>query len=94
MSEGLINGRLENWHSEQRTEDYEFMLFGNVYDHGPDRYFEDGERVHTSLVIAPPGHVFKEGDIVQTRNSRYLLGKSMGDVLKDLQQKEKDNDGN
>ena len=73
--ETLITARLENWHSEKCGEG-EFRICGNIYNDEPIRNLPDGMRVHTSKIIAAPDHVFKEGDIVQTRNSNYLLGKS------------------
>lgn len=61
-----INGRLENWHMLGNC------ICGNLYD-DPDKRWKKGEYVRTSLV-RDSIESLKPGDIVQTKNSRYLLG--------------------
>lgn len=48
-------------------------LYGKAYDHPR---FEDGTLVRTSTVISEPGdEPAKEGDVLETRNTFYELGK-------------------
>lgn len=76
MSNEEVTGRLENWYLHGYV-----LLVGDIYDDIRGR-FEDGQSIHTSA-IKDNGDNIKEGDVVQTRNSRYLLGNrwcpSMGD---------------
>lgn len=69
-----VTGRLENWtavlhNMTQRTH----VIYGDMYDDERNR-FDDGTRVNTSTTSQTE---FKEGDIVETRNSSYLLGKPL-----------------
>lgn len=48
-------------------------LYGNVHHHPR---FEDGTLVQTSSVVSEPGdEPAKEGDVLETRNTFYELGK-------------------
>ena len=65
-----VTGRLEDWRIQQVTKK-ECIVWGDCYDDIRDR-FRDGELIHTSGV---KNCKMKEGDIITTRNSTYLLGK-------------------
>jgi len=65
-----ITGRLENWAREQVTRK-EFIIWGDVYDDIHERW-RDGQWIHTSGI---KNRKCKEGDVVTTRNSAYLLGR-------------------
>ncbi len=65
-----LTGRLEGWSIQQVTKK-EFIVWGSVFDDVHKRFF-DGQRIHTSGIKSRP---LKEGDVVETRNSTYLLGK-------------------
>lgn len=62
-----INGRLEYWYYSPTT----LRIAGHIYD-DPDTRWPEGTQIHTSRVV--PGE-FVEGQIVNTLNSAYLLGK-------------------
>jgi hypothetical protein len=64
-----ITGRLEKWVIQERGLE-EFVVWGHVYDDTRER-FPDGTMIHTSGIRSRP---LKEGDVVTTRNSTYLLG--------------------
>lgn len=68
MTEDTITGRLENWHWDM----YFKIIWGNIYD-DINKRFVDGTWIHTSDIEGQKE--CKEGDIVKTRNSSYLLGK-------------------
>ena len=70
-SEQVITGRLERWAVQHSPSRDEFIIWGNVYDDIHSR-FRDGTWIHTSGIKARD---VKEGDVVTTRNSTYLLGK-------------------
>lgn len=61
--------KLNGWHIQQITK-REFIIWGNVEGDKNNR-FEDGMTIHTSGI---KNRKVSEGDIVQTRNSKYLLG--------------------
>lgn len=65
-----LTGRLENWSKDSSFN----ILWGNIYDDQMERW-EDGQIIHTSDIKGLQKLDLKEGDIVQTLNSRYLLGK-------------------
>jgi hypothetical protein len=69
-----VTGRLENWIYDPLWN----VVWGNVYDDARKR-FRDGEWIHTSDIpvtrVGRTGDVLKEGDIIKTLNSKYLLGK-------------------
>lgn len=69
MSKIKITGRLEGWHQDNL---YEFILWGNIFGDSKQR-FRDGTRIHTSYIVTPSDE-WKEGAVVKTRNSTYLLG--------------------
>lgn len=65
-----ITGRLENW-----SWDLKFpIIWGFLYDDIHKRW-RDGQMIHTSSIDKKKFRDVKEGDIVETMNSRYLLGK-------------------
>ena len=65
-----LTGTLENWYVEQVTKK-EFIIWGNVFN-DVARRFRNGEYIHTSGI---KNRSVKGGDIVNTRNSTYKLGK-------------------
>ena len=59
-----------------RLEDWTIMIvcaYGEIHDDIHERW-ENGHRIRTSTVIEANREP-KEGDIIKTRNSTYLLGK-------------------
>jgi len=68
MSE--YTAKLNNWHCQQITKK-EFIIWG-VVDGDKLNRFPDGALIHTSGI---KNKAVKEGDIVATRNNKYLLGK-------------------
>lgn len=62
--------KLNNWHCQQITKK-EFIIWGLVEGDLLKR-FPDGDIIHTSGI---KNRKVSEGDIVATRNSKYLLGK-------------------
>ncbi len=68
-----VTGRLERWHVGMYDEGGEVVIWGDVYEDVHGR-FNDGTYIHTSGIKAG---AFKEGDVVTTRNSTYLLGTKM-----------------
>ncbi len=72
MTETIITGRLENW-----TYDLVWkVLLGDIYEDTKGR-FQDGLWIHTSVLKHTKEEIkaFKEGDVVTTKYSTYLLGK-------------------
>jgi len=67
-----ITGRIENWTRVQVTAK-EFVIYGNLYEDSKER-FEDGTPIKTSGI---KNTALKEGDVVTTRNSKYLLGQEL-----------------
>ena len=65
-----VTGRLENWFPDKATKK-EFIIWGNIYEDNDGRW-ADGYFIHTSGILH---RKVSEGDVVQTRNSSYLLGK-------------------
>lgn len=63
---GDVTGRLENWVYDPIWR----VFWGHLYDDVHKRW-SDGTWIHTSHCPKPDA---KEGDIVTTLNSRYLLG--------------------
>ena len=59
---------LENWYIDLLGN----VLYGNVYFDSKNR-FKNGDLIHTSKVLNP--ETFGELDIIQTRNTKYLLGR-------------------
>ena len=62
--------RLENWLLVMLTKKTA-IIYGECYEDEKGR-FPDGSFIHTSKVIPKK---YKEGDVVETLNSTYLLGK-------------------
>ena len=77
MKRTKITGRLEEWFIGREIGD-EFLVWGHCYDDVHERFF-DGQLIHTSGIRIRP---LKEGDVVETRNSTYLLGKQLTRVEK------------
>ena len=71
MSE--VTGRLEFWHVSVPAITGEVMVWGDVYDDERGR-FNNGTYIHTS---GCENKEYKEGDVVVTRNSTYLLGEKL-----------------
>ena len=67
----MITGRLENWSLDPSFN----MMWGHIYGDIHKRFY-DGAFIHTSSLKHPVKTEHKEGDIIQTRNSTYLLGKA------------------
>lgn len=65
-----VTGRLEGWYWDS----YHGIIWGYLYDDIRERWW-DGARIHTSLITSHKLGEAKEGDIVTTLNSTYLLGK-------------------
>lgn len=63
-----ITGRLEGWYWDDEYD----IIYGYLYDDVKERWW-DGARMHTSYIN--DGRNQKEGDVVTTLNSVYLLGK-------------------
>lgn len=64
-----ITGTLENWSYDRHHR----VFWGQIYGDTKGR-FRDGTMIHTS---ACEFNKNKEGDIIETLNSRYKLGKFM-----------------
>jgi len=65
-----VTGRLENWYVANG------VVWGNLHDDVRKRW-DDGEHIRTSTVQGSTTNL-KEGEVVKTRNSLYLLGKKAG----------------
>lgn len=63
-----ITAQLEDWWYDQ----FFHVYWGHIYGDRKNR-FRDGTRIHTSSVKPKERHK-REGDIIETLNSRYLLG--------------------
>ncbi|WP_373088760.1 hypothetical protein [Zhongshania sp.] len=77
MSDSEVTGRIENWWIGWSYKK-EYQIAGNLYDDVHGRW-EDGVLFHTSGIQSKdfPIHKLQPGDVVQTRNSRYLLGEKL-----------------
>lgn len=62
----IKGGHLEKWALHEVTNDRQ-IVWGTIT--GDDR-FRDGDRIHTSLVLA----VHEDANILETRNTYYTLG--------------------
>lgn len=67
----MPTARLENWTTICKS------LYGEIHDDEKKRW-EDGHPIKVSRFEHPPVAELKEGDIVVTNNSSYLLGKRIG----------------
>lgn len=78
MENKEVIGRLENWFIAfwgDGTKD--LVVWGDIYDDKRKR-FKDGLHIHTSYLIEINESNMKdvkEGDVIKTKNSYYLLGK-------------------
>jgi hypothetical protein len=68
MSEQQVTGRLEYWWYDEINH----VFWGYLYDDIRKRWW-DGVHIHTSCCHNPDA---KEGDVIKTLNSTYLLGKA------------------
>lgn len=70
-----LTGRLEGWKPDPRMYGDEYIIWGNCYNDSRFR-FRDGQQIHTSGINIKdfPIDSLKEGMVVTTRNSKYLLG--------------------
>ena len=64
--------RLENWLMDNKSG----CLIGNIYDDETKRW-EDGQKIKTSKILPMSAQTEtpKEGALISTMNSVYLLGK-------------------
>ena len=76
--QGQPTGRIEVWTVHMIGS--EFILWGAIYDDIRERW-EDGTTFHTSGIAGVDSNDLKKGMVVTTRNSTYLLGDSLVDVL-------------
>lgn len=65
-----LTGRLEDW----SVDGVNSIIWGKIYDDVHKRWYE-GKQIHTSYIENVRDMELKEGDIVKTLNSTYLLGK-------------------
>jgi len=72
--EGGIAGTIEGWHVSGRHKG-QVAVIGTIYGHSR---FPEGGWIITS---GTKQESFKEGDVVVTRNSRYLLGKAREELI-------------
>lgn len=70
--------RLENW-AVSGTQD-NLRIWGNIFEDEKNR-FTDGTFVRTSSIKSKLKDI-KEGFVVETRNSKYILGKPVDDSVK------------
>lgn len=70
-----IDARLENWFTQEITRyaTESCVIFGYIFDDKKGR-FKDDTWISTSFINKTE---FKEGEVVETMNSRYLLGKRL-----------------
>ena len=62
-----VKGLLENWYP------FGYAIAGEIHD-DKDKRFDDGTTIRTSTVQGDMTDL-KEGDVIKTNNSSYLLGK-------------------
>jgi len=67
----VLTGRLDNWVYDHHYQ----IVWGNINDDIHGR-FPDGKYIHTSSITSPDGDI-KEGGVIATLNSHYLLGKPL-----------------
>lgn len=65
-----VKGLLKNWYP------FGDSIAGEIHD-DKDKRFDDGTTIRTSTVQGDMT-TLKEGDVIETVNSRYLLGKKGG----------------
>jgi len=78
MKPDEITGRLEAWNTQVAGD--VFAVWGHVFDDVRGR-FRDDTTIRTSAIPVSELPNLKQGYVVETRNSRYLLGKSLADAL-------------
>lgn len=78
MSKILV-GTLDCWYTEQVTK--KEVIFWGTLDHDKLRRFPDNSFIHTSGVQLR--NKPRQGDVIETRNNLYLLGKPLAEVVKD-----------
>lgn len=66
MGEIEITGKLDNWTLVGG------VIWGEIYNDKLHRW-RNGYLIHTSTVVSSPVDI-KEGNVISTLNSRYLLG--------------------
>jgi len=71
----VLTGRLENWYVDVFGQD---VIWGEIHDDIRGRW-RDGHYVHTSSIPGLDKLELKEGAVIHTLNSVYLLGKSLAD---------------
>jgi hypothetical protein len=74
ITDGEITGRIENWSIDSDFVDGYTVVRGHVHDDVRGRWRE-GQYVRSSALVGDCFDHLKEGDIVRTLNSKYLLGK-------------------
>jgi len=82
MKSDKVTGILQNWWADTSFDGGEYFIKGNINGDIEGR-FQDGTYIHTSGIrysVHFPGKL-KEGDVVRTRNSVYLLGTPLADQL-------------
>jgi len=72
-----LDGRLEQWYTEEAHGGH--VIWGYLHN-DPNRRFMEGAFVYTSLVF---DQIIEEGVVVQTTNSRYLMGKQREVISED-----------
>lgn len=77
MADEMINllqvvGLLENWYTQDVGQGRQ-VIWGNILHDDKDR-FHDGEFIHTSSFVKPAA-ALSSGMFINTRNSKYLLGR-------------------
>ncbi len=73
----VIVGTLEGWFIQQ-VSNKEVIFWGDIYGDKLGR-FPDGSHIHTSGVVLKGKP--KEGDIIETRNNKYKLGRSRLSII-------------
>jgi len=71
----MATARLENWLMDNKSG----CLVGDIYDDELKRW-SDGQKIKTSRLqpMSVQAYTVKEGAVVLTQNSSYLLGKKKG----------------
>lgn len=65
----VLAGTLNHWHKQQ-IDAGECVIWGRL-DHDARDRFDDDTHIHTSIT---PDIPMKEGDVIETRYSKYKLG--------------------
>lgn len=73
MSNENVTARLEGWWFDG------VVMYGSIYGDTRGRW-NDGHPIHTSYVTSDGPYA--EGEVIQTKNSRYLLGKPLGTFVR------------